>query len=161
VAFARQVEGPDPDGFRLCGRCGETVPQSEWAPSRSCCRLCRRAYEREYKAAWRAAEPEAAEAWRLKHRLAEHGVTPERWVSILETQGGGCAICGAPADVDRRLAVDHDHDCCPKGTSCGLCVRGALCGNCNKGLGCFQDDARLLRAAIEYLARGWFPREPS
>lgn len=31
----------------------------------------------------------------------------------------------------RAAMVDHDHDCCPGGWSCGRCVRGLICSECN------------------------------
>ena len=64
---------------------------------------------------------------------------------ILGAQGGACAICRADTPrVDRSLfCLDHDHD---SGR-----VRGLLCVKCNVGLGTFQDDPKVLQAAIDYL----------
>lgn len=84
-----------------------------------------------------------------------YGITLERYNALLESQGGGCAICGnVPAAGAQRLAVDHDHRCCPsRKKSCGECVRGLLCGRCNRGLGYFDDDADMLGRAASYLDR--------
>lgn len=61
----------------------------------------------------------------------------------------GCEICGSL----ERMAIDHDHDCCPKAaTSCGKCIRGALCGNCNNMLGHGKTPETLRRGA-DYLER--------
>ena len=65
-------------------------------------------------------------------RWAQHyGLTPQQYKAILVLQGGGCGFCSRPPGR-RRLAVDHDHSCCPGKTSCGKCVRGLLCWTCNK-----------------------------
>lgn len=76
-----------------------------------------------------------------------YGLTPERYVEMLEEQGGVCAICGTDEwpGKDNRPHVDHDH-------STGR-VRGILCSHCNHGLGKFRDDPKRLRAAAEYLER--------
>jgi hypothetical protein len=80
------------------------------------------------------------------------GVTPERYEAMLSGQGGVCASCGAPPSPDRRMAIDHDHACCPTaGRSCGACVRGLLCSPCNTGLGFFGDSPDRLMAAAAYL----------
>lgn len=65
--------------------------------------------------------------------LSRYGLTPEAYEEMLESQGGGCAICGkTPEENGRRLAVDHDHTCCPRRDGCcGKCVRGLLCNACN------------------------------
>src|SRR6266508_7031334 len=61
--------------------------------------------------------------------------------ALLESQGGGCAICG---DVPKgRLVVDHEHET-------GR-VRGLLCSACNVALGFFKDDPRRLASAANYL----------
>ena len=56
-------------------------------------------------------------------------------------QEGSCEVCGQVG----RLYVDHDHNT-------GM-IRGLLCGACNVGLGCFRDDPRRVRKALEYLER--------
>jgi hypothetical protein len=78
-------------------------------------------------------------------------ISGEEYAAMLERQAGLCAICGMPADkvwgADKRggLEVDHDH-------SSGA-VRELLCNPCNRSLGGFQDSPKLLRSAIEYLAK--------
>lgn len=64
-----------------------------------------------------------------------------------------CGICARPAQEGKRLAIDHDHACCPGPNSCGRCVRGLLCPPCNTGLGGMKDSIPNLLAAIEYLRR--------
>lgn len=52
---------------------------------------------------------------------------------------GPCEICAKP----RKLVADHCHR--------HHLARGRICSTCNVGLGMFKDDARLIRAAAEYL----------
>lgn len=87
----------------------------------------------------------------LVTRWRFYGITREVALMMYESQGGGCAICREPLPL-HEMHVDHDHDCCPRG-SCGPCVRGLLCGRCNLGLGQFRDDVARLRAAADYLER--------
>jgi Recombination endonuclease VII len=75
---------------------------------------------------------------RLKRK---YGLTLEGFDALLESQGGGCAICGRP-DVDN---VDHDH-------ATGR-VRGILCFKCNVAIGLIDEDSDRARAAGEYLDR--------
>lgn len=78
--------------------------------------------------------------WKVKGLMPDHGM-PEL-----------CGLCGATA-TERRLDVDHDHQCCPGQRSCGKCVRGFLCRPCNVGIGMFGDDPARLIAAAEYIER--------
>jgi hypothetical protein len=89
-----------------------------------------------------------------RHILRFYGITPEVYDKILEEQDHRCAACGTPVDdLGRRLAVDHDHACCPGKKSCGKCIRGLLCTGCNNGLGCFKDDPVRLRKALAYIEK--------
>jgi hypothetical protein len=86
-----------------------------------------------------------------------YGISAAAYRSLLEEQGGVCRICRKPETAAhqsgtlRRLAVDHDHGCCPGKKSCGRCVRGLLCARCNSAIGLFDEDRAVLLAAIEYL----------
>lgn len=73
-----------------------------------------------------------------------YGLEPEQWASMLATQHGRCAICGAHMD-NEALVVDHDH-------ATGA-VRGLLCRKCNSGLGMFKDSLQNLAAAVNYLVK--------
>lgn len=87
------------------------------------------------------------------------------YTECLRIQGGVCAICGSLPDPSqkgaRRLAVDHDHRCCPeppsktRRRSCGECTRSLLCYNCN--MGNFRDDPVLMLKATVYVL--WWRRE--
>lgn len=68
-------------------------------------------------------------------RLAAYGLSIEEYDTLLNRQGGKCAICHTTQPyktVLRRFYVDHDH-------KTGK-VRGLLCCACNSWLGRIQDD---------------------
>lgn len=131
----------------VCPRCKER----ERDESKSgYCRPCRREYDREYR---RRTNYYKGRQFRL------HGITEEIFASVLDAQGGRCAICKtADTGTRNRWAIDHDHSCCPSGSrSCGKCIRGILCLGCNTALGIMKDDTGRLGAAIAYL-EDWHAR---
>jgi hypothetical protein len=82
-------------------------------------------------------------------------ITPERYESMVQDQGGMCAnqSCRAVHTSVNPLSIDHDHDCCPTaGESCGLCIRGLLCRPCNTTAGTLLDDPGRLRGLADYLS---------
>lgn len=83
--------------------------------------------------------------YRRQARLRGFSLSVEGYDALLESQRGGCAICGETCKTGRRLAVDHDHET-------GV-VRGLLCANCNVALGNLGDSVERLAAAIVYLER--------
>lgn len=105
-------------------------------------------YREKHKAEARARDPMARRNTRLKK---DFGITHDEYERILESQGGGCAICGSAVNSDSRetrngkyfLHIDHCH-------ATG-CVRGILCSACNMGIGKFNDSPELLRMAAKYI----------
>lgn len=80
------------------------------------------------------------------HLKKTYGITEAEYLSMLEAQGGRCAICGPNARQPRhfkRLCVDHDH-------ATGK-VRGLLCDRCNRLLGMVGENFSILRSAAYYL----------
>ena len=80
--------------------------------------------------------------------LRQYGLTPNEFDSLLQSQSGCCALCGAVKkgwNTGKGLHIDHCHHT-------GR-VRGILCGDCNTALGRFGDDPVRLRAAADYLER--------
>lgn len=91
---------------------------------------------------------------RRRHVLKKcYGMTVEQYDTMLEAQGGRCAICGTdepggktnPRDNKPQFNVDHDHE---TGVN-----RGLLCNNCNLGIGKLQESVFILESAIDYLRR--------
>lgn len=89
-----------------------------------------------------------------RHVQRTYGLSPEEYERLYEAQGRRCAICRRATGKAKRLAVDHDHSCCPGPTSCGGCVRGLLCGPCNDVMAHARDDRAYFLRALEYL-RAW------
>jgi hypothetical protein len=98
----------------------------------------------------RNARPEVKRRQRDAYYRRTYGISADEADAMLESQGGGCAICGARPERLASLHLDHDHE--------GGHVRGFLCLSCNQGLGQFRDDPELLLAAAKYLRR---TRRPS
>lgn len=109
--------------------------------------------------------PRCATHWRIEKRRRRmaaagryvertYGLTAAEYDRLYEHQGRRCAICRRATGATKRLAVDHDHTCCPGPTSCGRCVRGLLCGPCNDELAHARDSVDHFHRAIRYL-REW------
>lgn len=91
-----------------------------------------------------------------KGNLARKGLTVLQYDEMFRRQGGLCAVCDCPETrrrngVLQRLAIDHDHSCCPAQRCCLDCIRGLLCESCNQGLGKLRHSTAILAAAIRYL----------
>jgi hypothetical protein len=83
-------------------------------------------------------------------KLKRYGLTPEQYDSMLESQGGVCAICRtdkrqivSKTNEPRDLPVDHCH-------KTGK-VRAILCHLCNSAIGSLRDDPALARRVADYL----------
>jgi len=118
-----------PAGHKYCRRCDQIKPFAEWHKNArqsgglaGYCKECR------------------SELGRRGHLKRTFGLSPEERATLIESQGGTCAICDGPPQH-----IDHDH-------TTGK-VRGVLCGPCNMGLGQFQDDPTRLARAATYLRR--------
>lgn len=94
--------------------------------------------------------------WRETNLLRKYGLNIDQYNKILAEQGGKCAICGhkplSKSKIsgtgkipykERFLAVDHCHQTNK--------IRGLLCYKCNVGLGSFEDNPKLLKAALMYV----------
>lgn len=86
----------------------------------------------------------------------KYSMTAEALWSLININGGVCPICKRVVVKDPLVSssgwhIDHDHACCPRGTSCGKCVRGAICNICNQMLGNAKDNPETLRAGAYYL----------
>jgi len=123
------------NGKATCNRCREEKTAEEFpglAFGTYLCRICLREGQED-------------------RQLRRQGCSTEQFRTLLESQEGKCAICGAIEGHRSRygkvcrFAVDHDHQTGQ--------VRGLLCNNCNRGLGRFKDSIENLEAAVRYLKR--------
>lgn len=145
--------------LKSCTKCRALKPLSEFYRNRNrgdgyqnYCKVCHRAYAQAHYAGPyrdRALGLMKARQQSGKHYAGKFGITVERYWELINA---GCQICGAMKSSDgKRLAIDHDHACCPGGRSCGKCVRGALCKTCNTGIALFGESVEKLTAAAVYL----------
>ena len=86
-----------------------------------------------------------------------NGITAEQYDKLYAQQKGLCYLCKKPEKTTWhtgkliRLAVDHDHRCCPTRPSCGECVRALLCTRCNRLVGTLEKSRSLVNLAIRYI----------
>jgi hypothetical protein len=97
---------------------------------------------------WAKENPEDKYKIQRKHHLKrQYWITQQEYDSMLEAQGGRCAICkgSEPGGRFKNWHIDH----CHKSTA----VRSLLCADCNQMLGFAKDNVATLAAAIEYLRK--------
>ncbi|MEU7814069.1 endonuclease VII domain-containing protein [Pseudonocardia sp. NPDC049154] len=134
---------------RACKGCGSTTRRLD-KPGPRCASCHRDEVDRRREASW------------IRHIWQTYRLTAVAYWLIYVKQGGACAICqrakGRPQFPQshekrrKRLAVDHDHRCCPTTPTCGKCTRGLCCTTCNKRvLGHFRDDPEAFLRGAEYL----------
>jgi hypothetical protein len=141
---------------KVCSKCGVEKPLEEYHRNKNNadgrvvrCKPC----ALETSVQWRKNNPGAhakyMKTYHLQNRGRQYGLEPGEWNTMLEAQGGACAICKGTGPGKRLvLCVDHDH-------VTGV-TRALLCHRCNSGLGMFKDNPELLEAAATYL-RKWSP----
>lgn len=103
------------------------------------------AYQRAYREKHKEKHREYA---RNRHLRVTYGISAKEVDTLLESQGGVCAICGSDSPRNRSWHVDHDHET--------QRVRGILCGPCNQGLGLFGEELQRFHKSANYLAGGCF-----
>jgi len=135
---AAQATGRPPSARHTCLRCGATSTSQKPSPH-----------------GWR--DGRCSNCWRtrigndrMKSMVLHH--VPWDLADHWAQTGWHCDLCSQPVSIKAGV-IDHDHDCCPGGRSCGKCVRGYLHSNCNIALGYLNNDPDLLRAAADYLER--------
>lgn len=112
------------------------------------------AYQKAYRIAHRA---EILAAQKLHHathkeeattraRKYKYGLSESQYETLLQKQGGVCAICKKSEWGRRGPHVDHDH-------ATGK-VRGIVCHYCNAALGMLRDNAETAQSIIHYLKGG-------
>ncbi len=119
----------------------------------------RHARKMETQKAWREKNPEKYSQYYQKYYSLDYGLTAEQYEVEVATRQGLCDVCKRPQQSGIRLAIDHDHNCCPERAACEKCRRGLLCTNCNTLLGSAHDSVEILQNAILYLAS--FKKEKS
>jgi hypothetical protein len=140
------------DRLRRCSACGEVRSFDAFSASaklgqQSRCKDCSKEAER-----IRALDPAEKRRARSRRLIRAFGIDADQFDQLLESQGGGCAICGDVFE-DRLMHVDHDHSCCPGMRTCGGCIRGICCRSCNQALGFLKDQPARAEAAARYLRR--------
>jgi len=65
---------------------------------------------------------------------------------MFNAQEGCCAICGKPAELGKRLHIDHDHETGE--------VRSLLCMPCNTAIGLLKENPIVIRQAADYIEAG-------
>lgn len=137
--------------MRICKTCNEEKAISEFPKRtgykdgiRPHCKDCRRKYQLNSYYENRHKHPYDYAKSKDDKLKRTYGISYQEYLTMLEAQGGCCAICGTDDTGKRKaFAVDHCHE---TGN-----VRGLLCSNCNTGIGNLRDDIGLLERAIEYL----------
>lgn len=81
---------------------------------------------------------------RNRKLIQRFGITVAEYDDMHDAQNGLCKVCGNPEELDRRLAVDHNHQTGK--------VRGLLCFKCNVILGHIEKTGlAMIAKVLDYL----------
>jgi hypothetical protein len=108
------------------------------------CRRCTNTYHREKQRELRKTGRFNSLRQRELYLKRTYGLTLQEYEEQLAHQRGVCAICQRSPKEKTLLRVDHCHKT--------QAIRGLLCDTCNRGIGYFQDDAKALRRAADYVS---------
>jgi Autographiviridae endonuclease VII len=143
---------------RICRRCKEEKPRSEFRGRNFQCIECLRdkqtIYRQENRKELRKKAKNSRESYAAADSLYEnkiklmhrYGLTVSEFNEILSKQGNVCAICGSNnwgTNGNNRPVIDHCHD--------SNVIRGFLCVTCNAMLGSAKNSPKILRLAADYL----------
>ena len=134
-----------------CTKCDEVKPLADFRKNRSCkygrtqkCIACTNKYVNTYQNT-----DKGKKILRNAGLKYKYGIDTAEYNKLLESQNGGCAICGDYPPVRHKkngtvrfLDVDHNHTTNQ--------VRGLLCMYCNRGLG-YLRTAAIMERAVKYL----------
>ena len=102
---------------------------------------------------WRRKHPRKFAAQQLRAVVRGHGLTVDGYNARLHKQRQRCALCRKRFTKTNGPVIDHDHNCCDTGRSCGQCVCGIIHQKCNRGIGQLNDSSTMARSAYAYLRR--------
>ena len=136
---------------KRCSSCDCVFPLSSFGlcasykgGRRGQCNICRSraqtAYIQKNPTKRTAQKPDAVRRAKWKQK---YGLSESRFLEILDSQGGGCAICKTVPAIGEVLHVDHCHET-------GV-VRGLLCRGCNVSLGRVGDNLAGVMRFVLYL----------
>jgi hypothetical protein len=83
---------------------------------------------------------------KAKYRKRKYGLSMEEIERLKIQQDYKCLVCGE----QKKLEIDHDHNCCSGDVTCGQCVRGLLCHRCNVGIS-YIEEFGFVEKAMTYL----------
>ena len=147
--------------MKFCNNCGISETLEPFQPQRRLCIPCFKQYQNTRVAKRRALNPQ-------KHRDAvrnsKYSITTNYYNELLKQQDNKCAICLEEFTNKTKYHkpwVDHNHECCSEGGSCGKCIRGLLCANCNRFLGHIKDSPKIAERMADYLRNNEYTRKIS
>lgn len=158
------------DGKKVCKDCQQAMPVEDFPKRKQStdglhwlCLKCKRTRGRAWGRAYNARHPEARRRSAVRYQRAnaerasrsvrekKYKMTMAEIEAMITEQGGACKLCRG--ELGDTWTVDHDHACCPKAYTCGMCVRGVLCRRCNIAIGMLNEDPELLIAASIYVSQ--------
>ncbi|NCX56768.1 MAG: hypothetical protein EBW87_06185 [Burkholderiaceae bacterium] len=136
--WGRVPKPTDEQGRYRCSKCREWKLPSAFSKNKNqlsglnyACKPCMKVHTRKY------------------NLPAKYGITAAQFAEKLLAQGGKCACCATPFNMEgrasERACVDHNHSTAE--------VRDLLCGRCNLAAGNVNDNSLLAEQLAAYLKK--------
>ena len=137
---------------KICAKCKIKKDLNDFAKGsaykdgrRGTCKSCHAAYMKQYY--YDNPEKTKRKNKQIRHNWKKHKISEDHYNSLLSIHNGTCHSC----KYNKATNIDHDHECCQGGYSCGKCVRGVLCHQCNSALGLLKDNRDNILGLLNYI----------